>query len=61
VEFLSSSYFDHGHPLNNEVICICWRENRELPGIGGILSLEKYLYEKTIPVVDWAQNKSKED
>ena len=41
VEFLSSTYLDHGHPIGPQYLCICWRRNRDIPGIAGIMALEE--------------------
>ncbi|MCC7487139.1 MAG: hypothetical protein IT529_19375 [Burkholderiales bacterium] len=40
VEFLSSTYLAHGHPIDASVLCVCWRKDMDVPGLRGILSLE---------------------
>lgn len=44
-EYLSSNYIQHGHPLDFDGICICWRKDCELTGID-IISLEEYIRKK---------------
>jgi len=41
VEFLSSTYLAHGHPIDADVLCVCWRKDKEIPGLRAILSLEE--------------------
>jgi len=38
-EYESSNYIQHGHDLNADCICICWRNNRDLGSIP-VLALE---------------------
>jgi hypothetical protein len=40
VEYLSSTYYAHGHPLDKESMCLCWRLDKEIPEIREVLSLE---------------------
>lgn len=42
IEYLSSNYLEHGHPLSPEILCICWRKNKEIPGVR-IIDLESYV------------------
>ena len=39
VEFLSSTYLAHGHPIDASVLCVCWRKDRDIPGLGKIGTL----------------------
>lgn len=41
VEFLSSTYLAHGHPIEADVLCVCWRKDKDIPGLRDILSLEE--------------------
>lgn len=41
VEFLSSTYLAHGHPINADVLCVCWRKDKDIPGLRAVLSLEE--------------------
>lgn len=41
-EFLSSNYLQHGHPLDFDGLCICWRNDCSLGKIK-IFSLEEYI------------------
>jgi hypothetical protein len=43
-EYESSNYIQHGHDLNADCICICWRNNRDLGSIP-VLALEDVLRE----------------
>lgn len=43
VEYQSSTYLDHGHPINEKYMCICWRKDKDVPGLREILSLETFL------------------
>ena len=45
VEFLSSNYLAHGHPLENRYTCICWRSNKNLRNIK-VIELEGYVRNK---------------
>ncbi len=38
-EYLSSNYLSHGHPLNEDTICLCWRKDKEINGVQ-IIDLE---------------------
>jgi len=49
-EYMSSNYVQHGHDLNADCICICWRNDRDLGSIP-VLALEDVLR-------DWADNQS---
>jgi len=40
VEFLSSTYLAHGHPVESTVLCVCWRKDKDIPGLREVLSLE---------------------
>jgi hypothetical protein len=42
VEYVSSNYLNHGHPLNQETLCLCWRKDRDIEGIE-IIDLESYI------------------
>ena len=42
-EWLSSSYLNHGHPIDSDIVCLCWRKDREIPGIREIIELEKII------------------
>jgi hypothetical protein len=41
-EYLSSNYLQHGHPLDKEFLCICWRKDMDLENVR-ILSLEEFI------------------
>lgn len=41
-EFLTSNYIQHGHPLDFNGICICWRKDCDLKNIE-ILSIEEFI------------------
>lgn len=41
VEFLSSTYLAHGHPISADILCVCWRRDIDIPGLREILSLEE--------------------
>ncbi len=43
VEYQSSTYLDHGHPINERYMCICWRKDKDVPGLREILSLEAFV------------------
>jgi hypothetical protein len=45
LEYLSSNYLQHGHPISDDCILICWRKDIEIKGLE-IFSLEEYLREK---------------
>ena len=46
VEYVSSNYLQHGHPLNEGTICLCWRKDVEIPGVE-IIDLESYVRERS--------------
>ncbi|HPX29791.1 MAG TPA: hypothetical protein PKW92_01825 [Smithella sp.] len=41
-EYLSSNYLQHGHPLDKQYLCICWRRDIDLENVR-ILSLEEFI------------------
>lgn len=41
-EFLSSNYLNHGHPINEGTICLCWRKDKDIEGVE-IIDLETYI------------------
>lgn len=44
-EYLSSNYLQHGHPLDKQYLCICWRKDIGLENVK-VLSLEEYIRNK---------------
>ena len=41
-EFLSSNYLNHGHPIDEGTICLCWRKDKDIEGVE-IIDLETYI------------------
>jgi len=46
LEFLSSNYIEHGHPLAAEHTCICWRKDRDLDPVQ-VIELERHVRDRT--------------
>ncbi|MBI1337581.1 MAG: hypothetical protein GC164_11530 [Phycisphaera sp.] len=44
-EYESANYIQHGHPLDADCICICWRHTRDLGSVK-VLALEDVLRER---------------
>lgn len=46
-EYESGNYIQHGHPLDADCICICWRHTRDLGSVK-VLALEDVLQERAV-------------
>ncbi len=44
-EFLSSNYQKHGHSINDKIICVCWRKDKNIDGLT-IIDLESVVRNK---------------
>lgn len=56
VEYQSSTYLDHGHPINERYMCICWRKDKDITGLREILSLETFVRSLPNTALNPAQN-----
>jgi hypothetical protein len=45
LEFLSSNYLEHGHPLSAEYACICWRKDCALDPVQ-VIDLERHVRDR---------------